>query len=60
MPVPKQRHNTARKGRRRAGQKSTKTLTASNAVKCAKCGAMTAPHRACASCGYYKGKKVTK
>ncbi|MDH4330750.1 MAG: 50S ribosomal protein L32 [Candidatus Moranbacteria bacterium] len=58
MPVPKQRHNTARKGRRRAGQKSTKTLSASNAVKCPKCSELTVPHRACSSCGTYKGKQV--
>ncbi|MCH2175518.1 MAG: 50S ribosomal protein L32 [Lentisphaeria bacterium] len=25
---------------------------------CAQCGDIALPHRACPSCGYYKGKKV--
>jgi large subunit ribosomal protein L32 len=29
-------------------------------VKCAKCGKPVMSHRACAKCGTYKGKEVTK
>jgi len=27
-------------------------------VKCEHCGEAALPHRACAACGYYKGRKV--
>jgi large subunit ribosomal protein L32 len=27
-------------------------------IACANCGEPSVPHRACASCGFYKGKKV--
>lgn len=29
-------------------------------TKCPSCGADVRPHRVCAACGTYKGKKVTK
>ncbi|MFC1645098.1 50S ribosomal protein L32 [Patescibacteria group bacterium] len=56
MPVPKQRHNKARQGRRRAGQ--IDVLKAKNSVKCSQCGKLIAPHMTCSYCGYYKGKEV--
>jgi large subunit ribosomal protein L32 len=58
MPVPKQRHNTARKGRRRAGQLNKNNIAKAQTVKCSKCGAFILPHRACPKCGSYKGKEV--
>lgn len=61
MPVPKQRHNTARKGRRRAGQViKIKNITKVQSVKCSNCEAKIMPHRACPECGFYKGKEVIK
>lgn len=61
MPVPKKRHNTARKGRRRAGQinKITK-ITKVQATKCTNCEEKILPHKACPKCGFYKGKEVIK
>lgn len=58
MPLPKQRHNKARQGRRRAGQKVNKALKPQAMIKCEECGKLTVPHKACANCGSYKGKKV--
>ena len=29
-------------------------------VRCTHCQAMTLPHRACRSCGYYRGREVVK
>ncbi|MDX9913335.1 MAG: 50S ribosomal protein L32 [Candidatus Moranbacteria bacterium] len=61
MPVPKQRHNTARKGRRRAGQISKiKNIVKVQAVKCSNCEEKILPHRACPKCGFYKGREVIK
>ncbi|HBO16481.1 MAG: 50S ribosomal protein L32 [Candidatus Moranbacteria bacterium GW2011_GWE2_35_2-] len=56
MPVPKQRHNKARQGRRRAGQ--LQAVGIKKTQKCPKCGATVMPHRACAKCGYYKGNEI--
>ena len=58
MPVPKQRHNTARKGRRRAGQLDKNNIQNINTVKCSNCEAIIVPHRVCPECGNYKGKEV--
>jgi large subunit ribosomal protein L32 len=33
-------------------------VTAPNLVACANCGEPAVPHRACASCGHYKGREV--
>jgi large subunit ribosomal protein L32 len=33
-------------------------VTAPNLVACANCGEPVVPHRACASCGHYKGRAV--
>lgn len=61
MPVPKQRHNTARKGRRRAGQViKIKSITKVQSVKCSNCDTKIMPHRACPECGFYKGREVIK
>ncbi len=55
MAVPKQRHNKSRRDRRRGGQRK---LEAQQVVKCSNCSMPTMPHRACAHCGFYKGKQV--
>jgi large subunit ribosomal protein L32 len=33
-------------------------VAAPNLVACANCGEPVVPHRACASCGHYKGRAV--
>jgi large subunit ribosomal protein L32 len=33
-------------------------VTAPNLVACSNCGEPIVPHRACASCGHYKGRAV--
>jgi len=58
MPVPKQRHNTARKGRRRAGQLDKNNIKNIKIVKCSNCEAAILPHRTCPKCGSYKGREV--
>ncbi|MDD3498448.1 MAG: 50S ribosomal protein L32 [Candidatus Moranbacteria bacterium] len=60
MPVPKQRHNKARKGRRRAGQLNKNKIEKIKTVKCSNCESPILPHRACPECGTYKGKEVVK
>ncbi|MDA3846464.1 MAG: 50S ribosomal protein L32 [Vallitaleaceae bacterium] len=54
MAVPKRKTSKARRNARRANWK----LTAPNLATCTKCGALVMPHRACKSCGTYKGKVV--
>jgi large subunit ribosomal protein L32 len=54
MAVPKQRHNSSRKNRRR-GNIFIKTPTL---VKCPKCGKPVLPHTLCGFCGYYKGTEL--
>ena len=55
MAVPKQRHNSSRSKRRRAGHKK---LAVPGMVACSNCGQMIQSHRACSNCGFYKGKQV--
>jgi large subunit ribosomal protein L32 len=35
-------------------------VAAPTLVACANCGEPSVPHRACASCGFYKGRSVKK
>jgi len=51
MAVPKQRHNSSRKNRRRGNI----FIKAPSLVKCPKCGKPVLPHTICGFCGYYKG-----
>lgn len=54
MPVPRQRLS-ARRGRTRA---SHHALVKKTTLLCPNCSKAMLPHRACAACGYYKGRNV--
>uniref|UniRef100_A0A7V6A545 Large ribosomal subunit protein bL32 n=1 Tax=Desulfobacca acetoxidans TaxID=60893 RepID=A0A7V6A545_9BACT len=54
MPLPKRRHSISRRNKRR----SHDHLTLPNLSVCPKCNEPRLPHRACPSCGYYKGRLV--
>ena len=54
--VPKIRVSKARGRRRRTHQ----VLTLPDLVECPKCHELTRPHRACPSCGTYRGMQVVK
>ncbi|HWI41212.1 MAG TPA: 50S ribosomal protein L32 [Verrucomicrobiae bacterium] len=54
MAVPKKKTSKSRKNMRRAHD----FLTPPALSACPKCKAPKQPHRACASCGTYKGKDV--
>ncbi len=52
MAVPKSRHTSSKKRRRR----SHIHLRVPSLSLCPKCGKNVLPHTVCKSCGYYKGK----
>ncbi|HEX5774148.1 MAG TPA: 50S ribosomal protein L32, partial [Geomobilimonas sp.] len=52
MAVPKKKTSKSRKNMRRAHD----FLTPPNVSTCPQCKAPKLPHRACPSCGTYKGK----
>jgi large subunit ribosomal protein L32 len=54
MPNPKRRHSKARRDKRRAHD--ALSLPASSV--CPQCGERKLPHRACWSCGSYRGRVV--
>ncbi len=54
MAVPKSRHTSSKKGRRRS-HLSLKSLPL---TVCSKCGRAILPHTICRYCGYYKGRMV--
>lgn len=54
MPNPKRRHSA----RRTAARRTHDSLKAAGVSECPKCHATKLPHRACPSCGYYKGREV--
>jgi large subunit ribosomal protein L32 len=54
MAVPKRRTSVSKKNKRR----SHHALTAPAFVACPQCGEPRLRHRACPSCGVYRGKKV--
>ncbi len=56
MAVPKKRTSIRRKGLRRAGQHHK--LYRKHPMACPNCGDLTMPHKACPSCGTYKGREV--
>jgi large subunit ribosomal protein L32 len=53
MALPKKRTSRSRRGMRR----SHDTVAVPNVIYC-ECGEPVLPHRACAVCGAYKGRKV--
>ena len=55
MAVPKRRTSRSKRDMRRANHDK---VAAPNLVACPNCGEPAVPHRACASCGHYKGRKV--
>ena len=57
MAVPKRKVSQARRDKRRG---SNWKLVAPALVKCSQCGAFKLPHRACSTCGYYRGRQVVK
>lgn len=54
MSVPKQHHTKTRRDRKRVRFE----LKPVGTQVCPKCNKPCLPHRACASCGYYKGREV--
>lgn len=56
MALPGHRH-TSSKRKRRASHHALKTV---NTTTCAQCKAQRLQHRACSSCGYYRGRPVVK
>ncbi|MEM1245176.1 MAG: 50S ribosomal protein L32 [Acidobacteriota bacterium] len=54
MANPKRRHSKARRDRRRAHD----FLQRPSTPICAECGEVKLMHRACASCGSYRGREV--
>lgn len=56
MAVPKKRHSTHRKGKRRAAIK----LKLPPLSKCPKCKQAIRPHTVCFNCGYYKDRDILK
>ncbi len=55
MAVPKRRKSSSKRDKRRAQHDK---VTPTQFVSCANCGEIVLPHRACASCGWYKGRQV--
>ncbi len=55
MAVPKRKTTASKRDMRRAQHDK---VTPVQLVKCEHCGEAVLPHRACAACGFYKGRKV--
>jgi large subunit ribosomal protein L32 len=56
MPNPKRRHSKARRDKRRAHD----ALSQPGLSNCSNCGETKMSHRACPSCGQYRGRQVIK
>jgi large subunit ribosomal protein L32 len=57
VAVPKRRTSRSKRNMRRANHDK---VAAPNLIACPNCGEPSVPHRACASCGHYKGRLVKK
>ena len=55
MAVPKRKTSKARRDKRRS---NVWKLDAPALSRCSNCGELTAPHKVCKHCGYYKGVEV--
>jgi large subunit ribosomal protein L32 len=55
VAVPKRRTSRSKRNIRRANHDK---VVAVNLVACSNCGEPVIPHRACAACGFYKGRSV--
>ena len=53
-PLPKKKHSRARTRKKRTHQ----SLTKINLIKCPACPEKTLSHRACSSCGHYRGRYI--
>ena len=56
MANPKRKISKSKRDKRRAAW--METLSSEQLTKCANCGEPKQPHRACRSCGYYKGQQA--
>ncbi|GJM15278.1 MAG: 50S ribosomal protein L32 [Thermodesulfobacteriota bacterium] len=56
MALPKRKHSRSRSRKRRTHYKLTKPGVST----CQNCGEHKSPHRACPSCGFYKGRTFIK
>ena len=56
MAVPKRRITKRRQGERRNSNHGKPTVKQS--ATCSNCGSKVMAHKICATCGYYRGKKV--
>lgn len=54
MGVPKRKPGKSHRKSRRAQDR----ISAPAKYQCPNCLEITAPHRACVHCGYYKGRKI--
>lgn len=57
MAVPKRKHSSARRDKRRS---NVWKLSPPTLVGCKQCGGYRVLHRVCGNCGYYKGREVVK
>jgi len=53
MAVPKRRQSSSKRDQRRANHDKVEPK---QYITCTNCGEVTQPHRACAACGWYKGR----
>ncbi|HDP25896.1 MAG TPA: 50S ribosomal protein L32 [Deltaproteobacteria bacterium] len=56
MPLPKRRHSSARRDKRRANDAISEPAVSF----CSNCQEPKPPHKICPNCGYYKGREVIK
>jgi large subunit ribosomal protein L32 len=54
VALPKRRHSQARRDKSRTHQR----IHPSSSTVCPQCGGVRLTHRACPSCGYYRGRQV--
>lgn len=58
MANPKRKHSKSRTSKRRARYYGS--LTAPNLMECPNCGSTKQMHRACPTCGHYRGRQVVE